>query len=146
MALSGDHVVATATAAAKQSGNVSTTSTSYVAGTAGTGTALGVAFVAPPSGSVTILFHAAGFNSGANDVKTAVRVGTGATLGAGTQVYAPSDDDMILHNGTVAQAKGSFAHVSGLTAGNTFNVQMQHRVGAGTGTFPFRSIKVIPDI
>lgn len=146
MALSGDHVVATAVSRAKQSGTVSTTSTSYVAGTAGTGTTLGVAFVAPPSGSVTILFHTAGFNNGSNDVKTAVRVGTGATAGGGTQVYPPSDDDMILHNGTVAQAKGSFADVSGLTPGNTYNVQLQHRVSAGTGTFPFRSIKVIPDV
>jgi hypothetical protein len=127
----------------QQTSTLTTTSTSYGAGT---GTTCGIDFVAPPSGKVTILFGTAGFNSGANDNKTSVRVGTDATVGAGTQVYAANDNDMILFTGSVTYRITSFAEVTGLTAGNTYNVQMQHRVSAGTGSFPFRWVKVIPDL
>jgi hypothetical protein len=124
----------------------SITSTSYT-GTMASGAAPpGIDFVAPPSGKVTIEYTTAGFNSGANDNKTAVRVGTGATVGSGTQVYAASDSDMILYTGAATYRIGTFTEVTGLTPGSIYNVQMQHKVSAGTGSFLFRFVKVIPDL
>lgn len=144
MALTGDRLVARQTAHARNVTTGSTTSTGYIVSLTTAGTC-GVAFVAPPSGKVTIWFHTAGFNSGANDNKTAVRVGTGAVVGSGTEFYAATDNDMILFTGATTYGSSSFAEVSGLTPGNTYNACMAHRVGAGTGSFVFRSIKVIPD-
>lgn len=133
---------------ARQDSVGSITSTSYT-GTMASGAAPpGIDFVAPPSGKVTILFGTAGFNAANNDNKTAVRVGTGATVGAGSSVYAATDSDMILYNArsTEAYRLTGFAEVTGLTAGDIYNVQMQHKVSAGTGSFLFRFIKVIPDL
>lgn len=144
MALSGERLVARQTAFARNTVTGSTTSTGYIVTLPTAGTC-GVAFVAPPSGKVTVLFHTAGFNSGANDNKTAIRVGTGSTVGSGTEVYAATDNDMILFTGASTYGTGAFTEISGLTPGNTFNACMAHRVGAGTGSFLFRSIKVIPD-
>lgn len=145
MAASGDHLVATATAFARNTTTGSTTSTTYITALPTAGTC-GVAFVAPPSGKVTIHFHTAGFNSGANDSKTAVRVGTTGTVGAGTEVYAATDNDMILFTGAATYGIGAFTEVSGLIAGNTYNACMAHRTSAGTGSWLFRTIKVIPDV
>jgi hypothetical protein len=145
MAASGEKVVATATAFARVTTTGSTTSTSYITALPTAG-ACGVAFVAPPSGKVTILYGTAGFNSAANDNKTAVRVGTGATVGGGTSVYAATDNDMILFTGSATYGIGRVTEVSGLTAGDTYNAAMAHRVSAGTGSFLFRTIKVIPDV
>jgi hypothetical protein len=146
MALSGDHVVARQTRSARQDVTGSITSTGYT-GTMASGSAPpGIDFVAPPSGKVTIHYAVAGFNSAVADNKTAVRVGTGATVGAGTQVYAPNDNDMILFTGTATYRMAAFTEVTGLTPGNTYNVQMQHKVSGGTGSFLYRLVKVCPDI
>lgn len=122
----------------------STASTSYT-GTLSAGGSCGIDFVAPDSGSVTIHFAAVGFGVGTTEMKTAVRVGTAGTVGAGTQVHAPNDNDMILGGGVVVYGKASFADVSGLTPGSTYNVQLQHKVDGGTGTWLYRRVKVMPD-
>lgn len=145
MASAGDLVVAMASTFARVTTTGSTTSTAYITALPTAGTC-GVAFVAPPTGKVTIYYATAGFNSGANDNKTAVRVGTGATVGAGTEVYAATDNDMILFTGSVTYGIGAFTEVSSLTAGSTYNACMAHRVSAGTGSYLFRRIKVIPDV
>ena len=147
MALSGERLVATQSGKATNGTDGNTTSTGYVVNLTTAGTC-GVAFVAPPSGKVTVLFSTASYNPSANvDNKTAVRVGTSNTIGGGTEVYAASDNDMILTNvaANLATRHTGFAEISGLTAGNTYNACMAHRVSAGTGHFLFRSIKVIPD-
>lgn len=141
-------IAASATRSDREDVVGSITSTTYT-GTMASGSAPpGIDFVAPPSGKVTILFGTAGFNAANNDNKTAVRVGTGSTVGAGTEFYAATDSDMILYNArsTEAYRLTSFAEVTGLTPGNTYNVQMQHKVSAGTGSFLFRFVKVIPDL
>lgn len=145
MAASGDKLIAFATAHARNTTTGTTTSTSYITALT-TAAECGVAFVAPPSGKVTVHFHTAGFNSGANDNKTAVRVGLGSTVGGGTSFYAATDNDMILYTGAATYGIGSFVEISGLTAGDTYNACMAHRVSAGTGSFVFRSLKVIPDL
>lgn len=149
MALSGERVVATATVSATQNATGNVTNTSYTATMASGSGPPGVAFVAPPSGKVTILFATAGFNSGANDNKTSVQVREGGTVGSGTVVYGVDntamDNDMILFTGAATYRIGSVIEVTGLTAGNTYNARMLHRVSAGTGSFLFRKLKVIPD-
>jgi hypothetical protein len=143
MALSGERLVAAQSRDAKNATAGSTSSASYITNLPTAGTC-GIDFVAPSSGKVTIHFHTAGFNSGANDNKTAVRVGTGAVIGAGSEHYAATDDDMILFTGAATYGLSSFAHVGNLVAGNTYNACMAHKCG-GTATFVFRSIKVVPD-
>jgi hypothetical protein len=144
MALSGDHLVATATAFARNVTTGSSGSTSYITSLPTAGTC-GVAFVAPPSGKVTVHFHTAGFGAGTGDMKTAIQVGAGSTVGAGTVVYSPTDNDMVLYTGTPTYGIGSFVEVSGLTPGDVYNACMAHRVSGGTGSWLFRSIKVVPD-
>lgn len=148
MAASGDKLIATATAHARNTTAGSTTSASYVTNLTTAGEC-GVAFVAPPTGKVTVLFHTAGFNTGggaAADNKTAVRIGLGSTVGGGTSFYAATDNDMILYTGTATYGIGAFVEITGLTPGDTYNACMAHKTSAGTGSFTFRSIKVIPDL
>lgn len=150
MAASGDKLIAVASASSRVDSDGSTTSTSYTATLTGS-TFPGVAFVAPPSGKVTILFAAATYNSAASqDMKTAVQVRTGGTVGSGTIVYAATDSDMILTAQTNGDATRhmSFAEVTGLTAGDTYNAQMLGKVenAANTGHWLFKFLKVIPDL
>lgn len=145
MALAGDKLAARQKQFVRNTATGTTTSTTYITSLT-TALTCGTAFVAPPSGSVTILFHVASFNSNAGvDCKSAVRVGQGATIGGGTQVYAAVDDDMYLQNGTVAQAGLGGTEVSGLTPGSTYNACIAHKVGANTGSFLYRWLKVLPD-
>lgn len=147
MSLSGERLVATQTVKASNATDGNTTSTGYIVALTTAGVC-GVAFVAPPSGKVTVLFATASYNPSANvDNKTAVRVGQTNVIGGGTEVYAATDNDMILTNvaANLATRHTGFAEISGLTPGNTYNACMAHRVSAGTGHFLFRSIKVIPD-
>lgn len=147
MALSGERLVATQTQHARNATDGNTTATGYIVSLTSALTC-GVAFVAPPSGKVTVLFATASYNTSASvDNKTAVRVGTSNTIGGGVEVYAAQDNDMILTNvaANLATRHTSWAEVSGLTPGSTYNACIAHRVSAGTGHFLFRSIKVIPD-
>lgn len=147
MALSGDRLVAIQTASARNNTDGNTTSTGYIVNLTTAGTC-GVAFVAPPSGKVTVHFGTASYNGNANvDNKTAIRVGQTNVVGGGTEFYAATDNDMILTNvgANVATRHVGFAEITGLTEGNTYNACMAHRVSAGTGHFLFRFIKVIPD-
>jgi hypothetical protein len=147
MALSGERLVATQTQKATNNTDGNTASTSYLTNLA-TASFCGVAFVAPPSGKVTVLFATASYNPSANvDNKTAVQVAAGAVVGSGTVFYAASDNDMILTNvaANLATRQSSFMEVSGLTPGSTYNACMAHKVSAGTGHWLFRTIKVIPD-
>lgn len=144
MSASGEKLVATAVVEARNTTTGTTNSTGYIVTLPTAGTC-GVAFVAPPSGKVTVHFHTAGFNSGANDNKTAIRIGTSSVVGGGTEVYAATDNDMILFTGAATYGIGSFVPITGLTPGDVYNACMAHRVGAGNGSFLFRTIKVVPD-
>jgi len=111
----------------------------------------GVAFVAPASGIVSIFFSA---NLRTNDAtgaaSAAPRVGTGSTVGAGTQVLAATDDNSVSfdQHATVSEGVQSANHilVSGLTRGDTYNVSIQgRRAGAaGTASFSRLTTLVIP--
>lgn len=150
MALSGDHVAATAGADVSNLTLGTTTSTSFVTSLTTAGTC-GVAFVAPPSGKVTVHLSTGGFHNTANSIsRTGYRIGTGATVAAGTTFQAAS-----LDHGMIAWPCANTAHdyregvtdvVSGLTPGDTYNACMAHLTTTGTASFNRRQIIIEPRI
>lgn len=104
----------------------------------------GTSFVAPPSGIVEVHWAAYMFNSGSNFTQTSPSVRTGGTVGSGTVILASADARSTTHNGTTGEREGAMTRVTGLTAGATYNVALEHRVGAGTGSFQNREVTVVP--
>lgn len=117
-----------------------TTSTTYTA-TLSVGTACGLAFTAPASGKVLITHNCEVSNSASGFSLATIRVGTGASIGAGTVVIAAADEEAVFASGLSVRASTSRL-VTGLTAGSPYNVQEQFRVTAGTGTFQRKSLIV----
>lgn len=117
------------------------TSTSY---TTADMTPCGTAFVAPASGKVLVSISARLDNSGANSTYVSFRVGTGTSVGAGTEVVAAADAQSLENFNTNQFMGGRSFLVTGLTAGSDYNVQLMHRVSAGTGTLENRQVSVEP--
>ncbi len=53
---------------------------------------------------------------------------------------------MTLFTGAATYRINSWVDVSGLTVGNTYNAQMEHRTSAGTSNLIYRSLTVVPQI
>jgi hypothetical protein len=108
----------------------STSSTSYTT-TIGTGTACGVAFNAPPSGAVFInneLQLSAAAGGGLFSLCT-IRLCVGGVIGSGTALVTASDTNAVQVSQNTAGATGyRRTYVSGLTPGNTYNVQQWFKV------------------
>lgn len=124
------------------------TSTSYEFGA----TRVGTTFMAPTSGRVLILWRARIESNTANTrAAVSVAVRTGSTIGSGTSV-SPADDDSAIETsqgttgGPETRIQASCHRVvSGLTAGDTYNVQMEHKMlSAGNLDIFSRSVDVIP--
>jgi hypothetical protein len=120
-----------------------TTSTTFTT-TLSAANICGTSFVAPPSGIVAVHFAVFMFNSGSNFTQTSPSVRAGGTVGSGTVHLASADARSISHVGTAGERPGAMTRVTGLTAGATYNVALEHRVGAGTGSFQNREVTVIP--
>lgn len=112
----------------------------------------GVVFVAPESGCVT-LFYAASLsnNTAAGGASLTPWVGTGGTIGAGTQVLAAADANACRFDGTPAATFSvkcaGHIRVTGLTPGATYNLSMRGRRFASGGTASFNLIDtlVVPE-
>lgn len=131
----------TATVSGEVLASETTTSTSFVA----LATVHGVAFTAPSSGSVLVLYSAQLSNSGATATAlTTPQVREGSTVGSGTVFYAATTDDMLQNVGTLALRMGASVLINGLTPGGAYNVEMLYRVSATTGTFLRRQVTVVP--
>jgi hypothetical protein len=127
------------------------TNTSFDSGT----NVCGTTFIAPESGNVLVLWSAR-FQSNTNNVRAAVSVSvaTGSSIGSGSVVSAASDDSAIettqssAATATPAETRiqtSMFRRVTGLTAGDTYNVVVQKKVlTAGNGTVFQRDVVVIP--
>lgn len=106
----------------------------------------GVAFTAPTTGRVTVSWRAQvdhdGTGGGFTSVSFVVR--TGSTVGAGASVLAADDNRAVIMSGTDVMQMGSSHMVTGLTPGDTYNVRLEHRVGAGVGTTERRAVRVEP--
>ena len=121
-----------------------TTSTSYTT-TLTPATICGTAFTAPASGAVLLLWAVESSSSGANFALTSVAVREGSSVGSGTSFLASSDDRTVRNNFTSSLRMGTHHLVTGLTAGGSYNVAMEHRAeGASTGTFSRREVTVVP--
>jgi hypothetical protein len=109
--------------------------------------ACGVAFVAPTSGRVRVDWYAYFESNGAQQVYVSAAVRQGGVIGSGTVVEAATDT-RCLTSQTAAddRAGGMYRYISGLTAGQTYNARVEHRVdsGGGTGDMFNRTILVTP--
>ena len=111
----------------------------------GTGNDCGVAFIAPTTGRVRIDYAAQLDNDTAlQGTSLAPVVRQGGTVGTGVSVLAASDVYRLLNIGTDAGAWGSFCLVTGLVAGDTYNVRLEHKVSGGIGTILNRRVAVNP--
>jgi hypothetical protein len=120
-----------------------TTSTSFTT-TLSPANILGVTFTAPQSGKIGIFWSTSSSNgSSPNVAQTSPSVRTGSTIGSGTVVQASG---AALATTSIANSRvGNFTEVTGLTAGNTYNVALEHRAfSAGTATFLEREVTVVP--
>lgn len=111
---------------------------------------VGKSFTAPPSGKVKIHWACGLTNSGtsgSNYTLCAFQIRAGTTLGSGT-VYQAADDNRALQitGTTLEMQKGRTSLVSGLTPGNSYNVTLMYKVGAGTGTISRIEVVVDPCI
>lgn len=121
-----------------------TITTLGVATTGGTYNTCGVAFVAPTTGRVEVFTTALLVNSGANTTAIAPVVREGAVVGSGT-TFDAGDVTKEFATTTAAGGRGEVSHlVEGLTPGADYNVRLEHRVGAGTGTASRRRVRVRP--
>jgi hypothetical protein len=109
----------------------------------------GRSFVAPRSGIVTIHWQSVLNNNTVNNgAALAPWVGTGSTVGAGTEVLPASDVNATSFNVPVANQGVRFAGVktvTGLTPGDTYNVSMRGRaVTGGTASFTQIHTTIVP--
>jgi hypothetical protein len=135
-----------ATVTNAQAGSFTFTITTFgVAIAGGTYADCGVAFVAPTTGRVMIFFDADLSNSTTTASFISPVVRTGGTVGSGSTVAAASLDEAIHVAGTNGHHFGNTRLITGLTAGTTYNVRLEHRVGgASTGTALRRHVTVVP--
>lgn len=104
----------------------------------------GQSFTAPPSGKVHITWNVDQDNSAAGFVSSAIVIKQGSTIGSGTGVLAADfQTSRMDYNGGQSRATGSH-YQSGLVAGAVYNAYLEHLTSAGTGTFVWRSVTVMP--
>lgn len=108
----------------------------------------GIAFVAPATGSVVVLYQASGRNGTAGAFTIIeFEVKTGSTVGSGS-VFRPSDENIAstFQSDSAGQQGQHGGHdlVTGLTPGSAYNACIVYRVNtASTGTFNRRKITIM---
>lgn len=122
-----------------------TTSGSYVETLTG-GTACGLTFVAPLSGSVMV--HNTTQIDNSTSVQTSLMsfvIREGSSIGSGTEFQAASDDDAVRNLGGNEIQVTQSVMVTGLTPGDTYNIRQAFRVSGGaTATYARKRLAVIP--
>lgn len=127
-----------------------TASTSFVTALTGaTNNTWGVAFIAPPSGTVMVMCRAAAANATANDYALLdFQVRQGTTINSGTVVRATNDNTAgIIRSGTAGLQATIVAAdvVTGLTPGSAYNVTLAYRSSSGgTVSYNRRQALVTP--
>lgn len=109
----------------------------------------GVAFVAPPSGTVLVEGRATVRNTGVASYSIVdFEVKTGGTIGSGSTVRGPDDGTAGVHQSATAQNQSSVLTgdlVTGLTPGGVYNAALTYHTGSGgTSGVTRRHITVIP--
>lgn len=128
-----------------QNSSYSATNTAFgVTTTAGTYATCGVVFTAPTTGRVRIEYGANVSNSGSASTNVAPAVREGATIGSGFLVRAADLADAVRSVGSTDTSQSRSILVEGLTPGSQYNVRLEHRVNAGTGSYQWRNVIVSP--
>lgn len=109
----------------------------------------GVAFIAPPSGSVMVIVRASGFNDTAGGYTLLdFEVKTGATVGSGSIVRGASDVSSSSIQHGVANRFGSHVStglVAGLTPGAAYNAALVYKISGGANSsWNRRYVQVLP--
>lgn len=104
----------------------------------------GTAFTAPTSGRIYVHLSAHIDNSAANTGVVSYRIGTGSTVGAGTEVVAAADGRSLTRTNVNQVMFGRTFVASGLTPGSAYNIQLMHRTTAGTVELIYRNVGVEP--
>jgi hypothetical protein len=100
-----------------------------------------VVFVAPTTGRVKLTYLGELDNSSASaSTNIAPHVRDGATPGSGSDVLVPSLNIAHRNIGTDARRGAGVFLLQGLTAGNSYNVVLEHRVSGGIGTIQYRHL------
>lgn len=113
----------------------------------GSAPTVGVAFTAPTSGRVWVLWGARmNGDSAGNRVRVSAHVRTGSTIGSGTTVSTSNNDNLIQSPGKAGGTSSRFngaTHrvVEGLTPGDTYNAVVEYQ---GTGSIFRRHICTTP--
>ncbi|WP_213451599.1 hypothetical protein [Rhizomonospora bruguierae] len=125
-----------------QPSEVTTSSTGFVANASVCGTG----FTAPLSGRVVVMWAAViRATSGAGFGVCSYELRTGSDVGSGAVVVAPSLDRGCQNSGTSTVASSTFHCVTGLTPGDTYNVQLMYASQTGTTSgFARRRLLIIP--
>lgn len=112
----------------------------------------GVAFVAPPSGNVSLFYAATLLNNTiGGGASLTPWIGTDSIVGSGTQVLAAADSNAARFDGTPSatfQVKvANHIRVTGLIPGRDYNLSMRGRrfASGGTATFTLIDTMVIPE-
>lgn len=122
-----------------------TSSTSYTS-TLTSGTACGVAFVAPTSGKVLVHNSALLDHSTTGTSWCSWILRTGASIGSGSTALglSASDSRAIKHIGTSESRQGDTYLITGLTPGASYNIVQQFRTTGATATFSDKVLSVTP--
>lgn len=116
---------------------------------------VGVAFTAPASGKVIVLFGGyIASNVNQNAVLLSFEMKTGGTVGSGTLVGSAANSDRAIVGGKAVNSgavallgAGNSALYTGLTPGATYNVRMLHATDPGnTSNAFYRQIMVQPQL
>jgi len=105
----------------------------------------GVAFVASTTGRACLDYSCNIANSTTATTAMTPVVREGSTVGSGTTFLAASDDNAVV---ILPGAGGDLVFggrrllVTGLTVGASYNVRLEHRVSAGTGTLSRRAVTI----
>ena len=104
-----------------------------------------VVFTACTTGRAMVTYHASLDNdTGSASTNVAPYVRTGSSVGAGSDVEVASLELAVRNIGTDERSYGSHLMLTGLTAGSSYNVRLEHRVSGGIGTVQFRRVAVFP--
>ncbi|HET9889639.1 MAG TPA: hypothetical protein VFQ42_03985 [Mycobacterium sp.] len=136
--------LATPSASGIQTDSGTVTSGTYVGTRTGTSNVAGVAFTAPNSGNIMVLWGGGLSISGGGFVLVSFEIRTGNVVGSGTQWWAPSDNIQIQGESTTETSEATFYPISGLTPGGSYNIRQMYRANTGTGTVNRPRISVMP--
>lgn len=123
-----------------------TTSTTFTATISGATPEMGIAFVAPTSGKVLVIWTAGMSNNTPPQIsQIGFQIRAGSTVNSGT-VFMAADAARSTLTIYSSRHAGNYM-VTGLTPGATYNVTMMHRsFTTGTSGFDNRELTVIPQI